>query len=227
MSFKLEWQHFGVLLVVLLVVFAVGCGGGGKKHSTGVGYVPTGDSPTTSQGISGSREVSIVTPPEGFSDLSVLPPRLQELFNQPVWNMPIAPATDNVMTPPDPPEFIIEEAIERARSLEFKLRGIDDARTTSYIDDFDEGFVEEGLLDEDEVPFDEDRAVEVPVLRGSAVVFHDLTVHASTPNMSGRDRCALVATYRDGGEDDLAFDFATAAFMVRGRRTGQILEAAG
>ena len=35
MRFKYEWQHIGVLLVVLLVVFAVGCGGGGKRAHWG------------------------------------------------------------------------------------------------------------------------------------------------------------------------------------------------
>ena len=71
---------------------------------------------------------------------------------------------------------------------------------------------------------DESKAVTVPVAAGGAAFFHDLALHASLPNTSGRDRWALISTYRDASADDYEYDYATAAFMVRGRRTGRVLE---
>jgi ectoine hydroxylase-related dioxygenase (phytanoyl-CoA dioxygenase family) len=53
---------------------------------------------------------------------------------------------------------------------------------------------------------DEDLAgrpeVTVPVARGSAVIFHDLALHSSCPNLNGQDRWSAIATYRDAGVRD-------------------------
>jgi len=46
---------------------------------------------------------------------------------------------------------------------------------------------------------DEDPAwsvVDVPLTAGSAILFHDLLLHASHPNTTGRDRFSMIATYR-------------------------------
>lgn len=45
-------------------------------------------------------------------------------------------------------------------------------------------------------------AVSLEVEPGDAVIFHDLTLHASHPNDAGEDRWSFIATYRDGGEPD-------------------------
>ena len=42
----------------------------------------------------------------------------------------------------------------------------------------------------------------LPVKRGDAVFFHDLTLHASCPNSNGQDRWTAIATYRSGGRKD-------------------------
>lgn len=47
---------------------------------------------------------------------------------------------------------------------------------------------------------DESRAVAAPLARGGAVIFHDLTLHASFPNRTGRPRWAVAPTYADAGE---------------------------
>ena len=70
---------------------------------------------------------------------------------------------------------------------------------------------------------DESQAVVTPARAGTAVFFHDLTLHSSFQNKSGKDRWALISTFRDASQDDLAYDFAKAAFMVRGVRTGKDL----
>jgi len=44
--------------------------------------------------------------------------------------------------------------------------------------------------------------VTVPVSRGSAVIFHDLALHSSCPNVNGQDRWSVISTYRDGGVKD-------------------------
>ena len=72
---------------------------------------------------------------------------------------------------------------------------------------------------------DESKAVVVPARKGTAVFFHDLTLHSSFPNKTGKDRWALISTFRDASKDDIAYDFAKAAFMVRGTRTGKTLGA--
>jgi ectoine hydroxylase-related dioxygenase (phytanoyl-CoA dioxygenase family) len=63
---------------------------------------------------------------------------------------------------------------------------------------------------------DESRAVVVPAAPGDAIFFHDLTLHASFPNRTGRDRWALISTYRSAAEPDLAYEWAVAARVVRG-----------
>ncbi|MBI3832119.1 MAG: phytanoyl-CoA dioxygenase family protein [Planctomycetes bacterium] len=71
---------------------------------------------------------------------------------------------------------------------------------------------------------DESKMVIAPARAGTAVFFHDLTLHASFPNKSGKDRWALISTYRDASKDDIKYEFAKAAFMVRGEQTGKIVE---
>lgn len=58
--------------------------------------------------------------------------------------------------------------------------------------------------------------VSVPLGVGSAVMFHDLTLHASTPNTSGAPRRAYIATYRSLAEPDLDYPGLPAACRVRG-----------
>jgi ectoine hydroxylase-related dioxygenase (phytanoyl-CoA dioxygenase family) len=61
---------------------------------------------------------------------------------------------------------------------------------------------------------DESEAVPVAVGAGAAVIFHDLLFHASYPNTSGRDRWALISTYKNGDEVDPEYPWASAAFPV-------------
>lgn len=61
---------------------------------------------------------------------------------------------------------------------------------------------------------DENLAVSLPVEAGGAVIFHDLLLHASHSNDSGKDRWALISTYKDGNAEDPEYDWATAAFTV-------------
>jgi len=63
---------------------------------------------------------------------------------------------------------------------------------------------------------DPDAVVTLELKRGSAVLFHDLLFHASLPNRSGKDRWALISTYRDATQVDPHYSFATAAFRVIG-----------
>ena len=65
---------------------------------------------------------------------------------------------------------------------------------------------------------DESQTVTLPCSMGDAVLFHDLTLHASHPNAAGGDRYALISTYRSAAEPDLEYDWAVAAAIVRGRR---------
>ncbi|MDE2125751.1 MAG: phytanoyl-CoA dioxygenase family protein [Armatimonadetes bacterium] len=64
---------------------------------------------------------------------------------------------------------------------------------------------------------DESRAVDAVCAVGDAVLFHDLTLHASYPNRSGNDRYSLISTYRSAAEPDIRYDWAVAAEVVRGR----------
>lgn len=52
--------------------------------------------------------------------------------------------------------------------------------------------------------------------RGGAVLFSDLTLHASLPNRSGAPRRAWIPTYRSGAVDDLDYEWSVARRMVRG-----------
>ncbi|HEX5323356.1 MAG TPA: phytanoyl-CoA dioxygenase family protein [Capsulimonadaceae bacterium] len=63
---------------------------------------------------------------------------------------------------------------------------------------------------------DESNAVCGAVPAGGAVFFHDLALHASYPNRSGRDRWAWIGTYRDARAGDHDYDWAVAAMIVRG-----------
>jgi phytanoyl-CoA hydroxylase len=63
---------------------------------------------------------------------------------------------------------------------------------------------------------DESLVVAAPVPAGAAVIFHDLTLHASYPNTSHRDRWAVIATYKDAQAEDKEYAFAKAAAVVRG-----------
>lgn len=64
---------------------------------------------------------------------------------------------------------------------------------------------------------DENEAVTVALSAGSALFFHDLTLHASHQNSSGSDRWAIISTYRDATAEDPVYSFAVAAEVVRGR----------
>lgn len=82
----------------------------------------------------------------------------------------------------------------------------------------------EGIADDkfinrmEEGAIDETKSVVLPVRAGGVVFFHDLTLHASLPNVSGKDRLALISTYRNAAVPDLHYDFAAGAFMVAGER---------
>ncbi len=67
---------------------------------------------------------------------------------------------------------------------------------------------------------DESRAVTAEVPAGGAVIFHDLLLHASFQNSSGKDRWALISTYRDAAVPDETYGWAKAAFIVSGKRAG-------
>lgn len=69
---------------------------------------------------------------------------------------------------------------------------------------------------------DPTRVMTVPCPAGTAVVFHDLTLHDSLPNTSHRDRYALAITYKDAAADDLEYPAMTAAEVVRGQ--GRVLD---
>jgi phytanoyl-CoA hydroxylase len=63
---------------------------------------------------------------------------------------------------------------------------------------------------------DMSRAVTLPAKPGTAIFFHDLTLHASLPNRSGKDRRALIVTYRDLSQPDREYPDLPAAARVRG-----------
>ncbi|MBA2482801.1 MAG: phytanoyl-CoA dioxygenase family protein [Planctomycetes bacterium] len=64
---------------------------------------------------------------------------------------------------------------------------------------------------------DESTAIVASVRAGTCIIFHDLALHASFPNTSGKDRWCIISTYRDGSADDYDYGFARAQFMVRGQ----------
>lgn len=53
----------------------------------------------------------------------------------------------------------------------------------------------------------------LPVRRGDAIFFHDLTLHASCPNTSGRDRWCAIATYRDASQADSSTVWGSAVVL--------------
>lgn len=63
---------------------------------------------------------------------------------------------------------------------------------------------------------DEAKVVVLEAKAGTAVIFHDLTLHASFPNTSGADRWALISTYRNAAAPDFDYGWAVARFMVAG-----------
>jgi phytanoyl-CoA hydroxylase len=71
-------------------------------------------------------------------------------------------------------------------------------------------------LNPEERGLDLSRAVTVPARPGTAIFFHDLTLHASLPNRSGRARRALIITYRDLSQPDKEYPSLPAAGRVRG-----------
>lgn len=73
-------------------------------------------------------------------------------------------------------------------------------------------------LDPAERGLDMSRAVTLPARPGTAIFFHDLTLHASLPNRSGKDRRALIVTYRDLSQPDKEYPDLPAAARVRGKR---------
>ncbi|SEM58089.1 phytanoyl-CoA dioxygenase family protein [Paenibacillus sp. OV219] len=62
----------------------------------------------------------------------------------------------------------------------------------------------------------EEKIVDFEARRGDAVIFHDLLFHASYPNVSGKERWALITTYKDGTKEDPDYEWAGAAFVVCG-----------
>ncbi len=64
---------------------------------------------------------------------------------------------------------------------------------------------------------DESRAVVLACAPGDIVLFHDLTLHASFPNTSGRDRWSIISTYRSASEPDLDYAWSVAKEVVRGQ----------
>jgi phytanoyl-CoA hydroxylase len=44
--------------------------------------------------------------------------------------------------------------------------------------------------------------IDAPVPRGAGIFFHDLTLHASCPNLNGADRWSVIPTYRNAATPD-------------------------
>lgn len=63
---------------------------------------------------------------------------------------------------------------------------------------------------------DERQAVTLPCAPGDAILFHDLTLHASFPNTSGQDRWSVISTYRSASEPDHDYSWSAAKEIVRG-----------
>ncbi|MBD2843836.1 phytanoyl-CoA dioxygenase family protein [Paenibacillus sp. IB182496] len=70
----------------------------------------------------------------------------------------------------------------------------------------------------DERRIDPSRIRAVPLRAGSALIFHDLLLHASYANVSGARRRALIGTYRSAATDDPEYAWATSAFRIGGGR---------
>ena len=65
---------------------------------------------------------------------------------------------------------------------------------------------------------DENLAITAELEAGGAVFFHDLTLHASHPNISGEERWVWIPTYRDAKAEDNTYPWAVAAKVVRGEK---------
>ncbi len=61
----------------------------------------------------------------------------------------------------------------------------------------------------------DDRAISAPIPVGGAIIFHDLTLHASHPNTQGTDRWVWIPTYRSLHHNDPPYPWAVAARTVR------------
>jgi ectoine hydroxylase-related dioxygenase (phytanoyl-CoA dioxygenase family) len=72
-------------------------------------------------------------------------------------------------------------------------------------------------IDADQIPAD--TVVTAPLEAGGALIFHDLTLHASHDNTSGKERWVWIPTYRDARAEDPDYEWATAARIVRGSKT--------
>lgn len=66
----------------------------------------------------------------------------------------------------------------------------------------------------DEADINAEHIVDLPVLRGTAVIFHDLLLHSSHKNSSGKDRLALISTFKDGTQEDPEYSWAKGAFPL-------------
>lgn len=60
----------------------------------------------------------------------------------------------------------------------------------------------------------EAEVIDLPATKGDAIIFHDLLFHASHANVSGKDRWALISTYKNGSLADPEYPWAGAAFPV-------------
>jgi ectoine hydroxylase-related dioxygenase (phytanoyl-CoA dioxygenase family) len=61
---------------------------------------------------------------------------------------------------------------------------------------------------------DPTKIVDLPASQGDAILFSDLLFHSSYPNTSGKDRWALISTYKDGYQEDKDYGWAEGAFTV-------------
>lgn len=74
----------------------------------------------------------------------------------------------------------------------------------------DIGFV--SRLNDDAI--DPSRIRDMPAERGDTIVFSDLLFHASYPNRSGKDRWALISTYKGASQEDPPYAWAKGAFKL-------------
>lgn len=99
------------------------------------------------------------------------------------------------------PKISIWIALDPADTDNGCLRMIPGSHTSvTEMGDVDDGKGFNARIGEEDV--DAARVDTLPVARGDAVFFHDLTLHASCPNPSGRDRWTAIATYRNASQPD-------------------------
>ncbi|MEZ4713181.1 MAG: phytanoyl-CoA dioxygenase family protein [Caldilineaceae bacterium] len=99
------------------------------------------------------------------------------------------------------PKISIWIALDAADTDNGCLRMIPGSHTAvTEMGDVDDGKGFNARIGEKDV--DAARVDTLPVERGDAVFFHDLTLHASCPNPSGRDRWTAIATYRNADQPD-------------------------